>query len=421
MGKFEQQLNNEMEKRGLIQSKETASAIQGDSQKKPIFSLVAFLKGLLVGALLFGGLVIWAWINAPKTSADLLEKIPSKTTIVDTSFEEPLDVRDVQPVLSMPPVDVPAEDIPPVTTIPNTPPKEEVTESSEETKVESSSLPSPTKNLPAANKAGLIPAPVEGLHQNTAVGVLPVIRAADGLTSFEVYKRPFDKAQTKPKLSIIITDVGLSNSLAENLIANFEAGITLAFSPYADNLKSLMDKAREGGHETWMMLPLETKDYPLTDPGPHALLMNASVERNTERLASVLAGAQGYVGLVAQKNHVFKASDADTKPSIEQIFKRGLAVFDSETTANSFVQELAYKNDYPIAKNNFWLDDDLSPLAFNQKLRQMKEFGEANGSVTLMLRPYPASLKALQKFLNSAAASDFVLAPASAQVKYGEQ
>jgi polysaccharide deacetylase 2 family uncharacterized protein YibQ len=165
------------------------------------------------------------------------------------------------------------------------------------------------------------------------------------------------------------------------------------------------------------MLPLQTKDYPLVDSGPFTLLTGAQLEKNNDRLQQLLSNAKGQVGFIPNKDHVFKTEDVNVNPAIKKLLKKGFAILDSNTSGRSFVSDLAYKNDYPYGQNNFWLDDDLSPLGLNQRIRQMMDLAEATGSATMMLRPYPASIKALQKFLNSAAAEKFQLAPASAVLK----
>jgi polysaccharide deacetylase 2 family uncharacterized protein YibQ len=240
------------------------------------------------------------------------------------------------------------------------------------------------------------------------------------VTPFDAYKRPFKPQEGKIKLSVVITDVGLSQEATTKIINNFPPDVTLAFSPYGTSVKILVDQARESGHEAWMVLPMETSKYPLDDPGPSTLLLNASVAQNQQRLTSVLASANGYVGFVAQKNHAFRAEDSMTNPSISEIFDRGLAIADSNTNVSSFVARTAARNNYPHVKNNFWLDDNLTPLALNQKIRQLIEYGQIHNKAVIMMNPYPASLNALQKFLNSAAAQDFQLAPLSAQVTYGQ-
>lgn len=424
MSDFGQHLSNEIEKRSHTDSSDSFPDIDSDRRKKrrSLFSFSAFFKGLIVCSLFTLALISWAWFKSDQTTQAMIDKMASKTAIVnrDASIYR---LGDAQPVLRMPSgnssVTLPEKEAVEL-------PKTELSETENKEDIDLTLTEEPPKVTPVAateqpqNGGGLVAAPVPGLYEAAVSGLLPVIRKEDNLTPFQAYKRPFEKKSDKPLLSIVFFNVGLSQKVTRETIENFPAEVSFSFSPYARDLKLLSDEARADGHEVWLTLPLETKNYPLNDPGPSTLFVNASVEQNSNRLSSLLASTQGYAGFISQKEHVFKREDARVNPSVEEIFKRGLAIVDSNPSLYSFVGDVAARNDYPHAKNNFWLDDDLSPLALNKKIRKMIEYGESGGNVVVMLRPYPASIKALQKFLNSAAADTFQLAPVSAQVTYGE-
>jgi hypothetical protein len=409
MSEFQQQLDDEIEKRESEADKSgteknsPSKAPKSEKTGSKNFSGSSFLKGLAVCFLFLLALVGWALFKADDTKAGLQSKLASKTAVVTQADSSVIRMGDAQPVLRMQPVKnkqpEPAEQQP-------RPPVESEQDDALLSQYD--------------GKAGLVPAPVPGLYENIPEGLAPKPRAEDGLTPFEAYKRPFDKNTQKPIVSFVVTDLGISRSVTEDVIDKFPPEISLSFSPYARDLKLLTDVARKAGHEVWLMLPLETRNYPLNDPGPSTLLVNASVEQNQRRLSSVLTSTQGYAGFVSEKDHVFRQEDADVNPNIKEIFDRGLAVLDSNTSVSSFVGGYAAQKDYPHTKNQFWLDEDLTPIAMNQQLRKMMEYAKGNGSVVMMLRPYPASLKAVQKFLQSDAAKEFQIAPVSAQVRYGE-
>lgn len=399
MSGFQDQLDEEIEKRGLS-PKEDPPEEPVSENKKSLFSLTSFVKGLALCTLFFFGLIGWAWFKADDTQKVMDNKLASKTAVVKQSDSNTFHLSDAQPVLKMPPVEAENEVI------------------SDEPAVASA------EDNELLNKfdgsGALVSAPVPGLYESTGAGLLPTPRKDDGLTPFEAYKRPFKKNNEQPVISIVITDLGISRSKTEKIIEDMPADITLAFSPYARNLKLLTDVARKAGHEVWLTLPMETKNYPINDPGPSTLLVNASVEQNKSRLTSTLAATQGYAGFVSEKNHVFRSEDSEVNPSVKEIFSRGLAVLDSNTSVSSFVGGIASKNDYPHAKNNFWLDDDMTPIALNQQIRRMMEYAQGADHVIVMLHPYPASLKTIKKFLDSEASKNYQIAPVSAQVVYGE-
>ena len=379
MADFQKQLDEELEKRGLRDDEDNPPI------KRAKFSFKTFLIGLFFSVFILGGLIGWAKITSNSTQNSVLKRLPSKTAIVTVIESDVYRMGESQPTLSMP------SDTPVVTPEKITP-EIEVRENADKHSREDHAITAMIEDNTTS--------------QDSSAGTSP----------FKVYRKSFTKS-SKPSLSIIITDLGLSTKRTEAIIKNLPEGISIALSPYSENLDLLTTTARKSGHETWLMLPMETKDYPLSDSGPLTLLTGARVEQNNDRIEQLTLNAQGHVGFIPNKDHVFKTEDSNINPAIKTLLKKGFAILDSNTSRRSFVSDLAYKNDYPYGQNNFWLDDDLNPIALNQRLRQMMELSEATGSATIMLRPYPASIKALQKFLNSAAANKFQLAPASALLK----
>ena len=402
---FQQQLDNEIERRGLNKSDGSENPT---TPKKSNFSFSAFFKGIVICSLFMGGLVGWAFLKANETQEYIIATLPSKTAVIVTESGQKQTTADVKPTIRMPedarevePVEaIPPQNVAKTTIIEETP--EEIT---------------PLEDI-EENAQGMVPAPVPGLYENKTYGQLPKQREKDGLTSFKAYKRPFVKSADKPVISIVITNLGLSSRTTDGIIKNFPADISLAFSPYTNAINSTIKEARDDGHEAWLMLPIETKNYPLDDPGPNTILSNASVRQNKDRLYKSLGDTGGIVGVIPFKNHIFIREDANINLAIKDLFSRGLAFLDSRTSVQTFVQNLAEKEGYIYGRNNFWLDENITPLAMNQMLRKTMDHAKANGSAILMLRPYPASIKTLQKFLNSNVANEFQLAPASAVVSY---
>jgi len=119
--------------------------------------------------------------------------------------------------------------------------------------------------------AGLLqPHPDPGLIENNPVGPLP-ITGSDGRMPWRVYSRPSNPIETRPRISIIITGLGINKKSTEAAL-KMSGDISLAFVPYAHGLADWINKARELGHETLLTLPMEPSNFPKSDPGPLALM-----------------------------------------------------------------------------------------------------------------------------------------------------
>lgn len=150
---------------------------------------------------------------------------------------------------------------------------------------------------PAAAPDRPIPPPDPALLEASRQGALPRV-GSDGRTSIRTYARAFDRADTRPRVAVVVAGIGLSASQTEEALRRLPPAVGLALNPYAPRLEAVAERARERGMETLISLPMEPTGYPLNDPGPKALLTGLSMAENWERLDWALTRAQGYVGVL---------------------------------------------------------------------------------------------------------------------------
>src|SRR5205807_2411226 len=119
-------------------------------------------------------------------------------------------------------------------------------------------------------------------------GMLPIV-ARDGRQAWQVYARPFDGADRRPRIAVVMSELGLAGLVTESAIRELPPAVTLVFSPYARQrpIATWVEQARAAGHETLLGVPMEPLDFPRQDPGPHTLLTTLDAARNTERLESL--------------------------------------------------------------------------------------------------------------------------------------
>lgn len=129
-------------------------------------------------------------------------------------------------------------------------------------------------------------------------GPLPRIGAA-GRSSIRAYGRPFDRADPRPRIGLIVGGLGINAAVAEEALRRLPPGVTLAFSPYLPpSAIRLTDATRARGHELLLALPLEPTSYPLNNPGDRALLTGITPAENSDRLEWALSRFAGFVGAI---------------------------------------------------------------------------------------------------------------------------
>lgn len=258
---------------------------------------------------------------------------------------------------------------------------------------------------PTAKPKPLGAVPAEGMTRPSGFGPLPVI-ASDGRQSWQVYARPFEsKDNTKPRLAVVVTGLGLDREATDAAIDRLPPEITLAFSPYAASLDTWVKKARDSGHEVLLALPVEESGYPARDPGPWGLTTSARPEDNADRLLRILARTAGYVGVLAQDGPFTKSQQLP--PILAMLKERGLLFVGNGAAADSKP---------PMVALGGTVDSDVFRDAVESKQKSLAAQVRAKGSQAVLFSPRPASLEAMAPWLASLAAEGIVLAPVSALV-----
>lgn len=328
----------------------------------------AFRDGLIGGAVLFALLSGWMAMRSTDTAWKLQEFLPSKSATIEEKQEKP--AAEAQPGL------------------------EEV------------------RKLNA-----LPPAPIVGLAENFEGRQLPIIRIEDDMTSFQAYKKPFAPVAGRPMVSIVVIDFGLSDMLSKSILDNMPPEISLGLSPYSDAPSKWGSAARAYGHEFWIGLPMQTREYGVDDSGPSTLLVNANEDENRKRLFTILSEASGYAGVIAQKDHEFPPAGSVSEPIYKQIFGRGLAIAESNPDTAAFGLSAAMQDGYPYVQNTMWLDADLRPDAVERSLQQLERLAQQNGKAVAFLHPYPAVMNKVQDWIKTADDKGIQIAPLSAMVQ----
>lgn len=258
-------------------------------------------------------------------------------------------------------------------------------------------------------------APDPALVQQGPSGPLPVI-APDGRQAWQVYARPFDETEKRPRIALIVGDLGLSAAATTAAIQRLPAPVTLAFAPYAHNLNDWIAQARAAGHEVMLQLPMEPLDYPTSDPGPQALLTSLDAAGNLQRLEWVLSRVAGYVGVTNYMGSKFTTSPDNLRPVLTALKGRGLLFLDSRSSQRSVAAKLAKELGMPVAVNNRFVDNEASRAAIDARLDELERIAKATGIAVGIGYPYPVTIERIGAWAQGLPGRGLALAPVSAVV-----
>jgi polysaccharide deacetylase 2 family uncharacterized protein YibQ len=224
-------------------------------------------------------------------------------------------------------------------------------------------------------------------------------------------------AADKPKLAIVLDDLGPDRTAAERAIA-LPAPMTLAFLTYADGLPALTRRARAAGHELLAHVPMQPSG-PGADPGPKALSPDLPQGELTARLAWGLARVAGAVGINNHMGSGFTQDRVGMRRMLGELRRRGLLFLDSRTIAATVGAELAAELGVPAAERDVFLDNDRDPRAIRRQLDKAAALARAQGAAIAIGHPYDSTLRVLAARLPRLAGEGIALVPVSALVRGG--
>jgi len=264
-----------------------------------------------------------------------------------------------------------------------------------------------------AASAALPPVPDPALVKMGRNGPLPII-GADGRRPREVYARPFDVTDKRPRIALVIGGLGLSRSMTESAIRTLPAAVTVSFSPYAKDLQLMVNAARAAGHEVLLELPMEPFDYPHNDPGPYTLLTQSDPDENLDKLDWLLSRFTGYAGVVSDQGDRLLSALEDLKPVLTALNSRGLYFLDQGKAKRSMVGMVAHETSLVFGQALSTIDQRASRAGIDLRLLQLEEVAREKGAAIGMGDAFPVTIERIKAWAEHLEAKGVVLAPVSA-------
>lgn len=265
-----------------------------------------------------------------------------------------------------------------------------------------------------------IPVTLAGSRNDTLLergraGLLPKV-GADGIQPWQHYARPFPQDDKRPRIALVLTDFGISQSAAETAMARLPGTVTFAVPAGLKDAQALVDKARSNGHEVLIAVPMEPVGFPRNDPGPGTLLTTLNDEKNVERLETAMATATGYVGLTSVTGSVFTRKAENMRAVLQQVQRRGLVFVDAWLVPDSKATRLATELNLPRAVSDGLIDRVASAGGIDAQLKELERLATANGVAVGFAQPLPVTIERLAAWSATLRDRGIVLAPITAVV-----
>lgn len=220
---------------------------------------------------------------------------------------------------------------------------------------------------------------------------------------------PKIRAEGRPKIAIVIDDLGMDVKHTKQVI-DLPAGVTLAFLPYAPQVRSLAADGKAKGHDLIIHVPMEAMDASL-NIGPGGLKEGMSNADMTAAFDTMTASFDGYDGI---NNHMGSrlTQDKDKMDALMAVLKeKGLFFLDSKTVASSVAAQEAASHGVKYAERDVFLDHVETPDFVHKALSRVEDVARRDGSAIAIGHPKPDTIAALRAWLPTLEAKGFELVP----------
>lgn len=282
-------------------------------------------------------------------------------------------------------------------------------------------IPATPDGQPAAPPpAGRPAASEQRFTEPSRHGPLPKI-ALDGTRPADAFARPIGPPPPgakpdAPRIALVVSGLGVGGSVTADAMRKLPGTVTFAFAPYGSDLARQVARARDGGHEVMLQIPMEPIDYPDNDPGPHTLLTSIDAKDNLERLLWLMSRFQGYVGLVNFMGGRFTASEQSLAVVLREAAARGLLYLDDGSSRRSMANQIAGANNLAFAKADLVIDQVPTPSEVDRALGRLETAARSRGVAIGVAGPLPVSIERIAQWIKAAESRGIQFVPITAVV-----
>jgi hypothetical protein len=228
------------------------------------------------------------------------------------------------------------------------------------------------------------------------------------------------KGHGRPRLAIVIDDLGESLAKAEELAAILGTRGTWSVLPNCTYTEEIVDIAVRQGIEVLLHLPMEPLSYPEVDPGPGSLFVDMDSQTIRAVLKDDLRQVRGAVGVNNHMGSRFTEDEAGMRAVLSVLKERHLFFMDSLTNSGSLGRSLAEELGLPHISRDIFIDNEQRVEAIVYQLQKAERMARKAGRVVAIGHPYPETIEALRQW-SRGRRPDVVLCSLSSMVQQGSE
>jgi hypothetical protein len=206
------------------------------------------------------------------------------------------------------------------------------------------------------------------------------------------------KTGLRPKMAIVIDDLGGENHISKELL-HWNLPITFSILPFTPHSKTLALEAHQRGKEVILHLPMEPHGYPKTKPGEGALLYEMDEEKLLRQLSKDIEAIPYIKGVSNHMGSRLMENPEKLRIILSELKRRGLFFLDNRTTPQTVGLQTAQSIGLRAMERSLFLDHSPSPEEIKEKLERLIQLSLATGKAIGIGHPHPSTLQSIKEII----------------------
>jgi polysaccharide deacetylase 2 family uncharacterized protein YibQ len=211
-------------------------------------------------------------------------------------------------------------------------------------------------------------------------------------------KPPSPQASPRPKIAIVIDDLGGEDKISKELLL-FDVPVTFSILPFTPYSRVLATEAHLKGKEVILHLPMEPHGYPKVKPGKGALLEEMNEERLLQQLTRDIASVPNIKGVSNHMGSRLMEDPEKLKIIFSDLKQRGLFFLDSRTTPQSAGLRTARSVGLKALERTLFIDHSPEEDNIHEKLEHLIHSSLSTGMAIGIGHPHAATVRAIHEIV----------------------
>jgi hypothetical protein len=206
------------------------------------------------------------------------------------------------------------------------------------------------------------------------------------------------KIDLRPKVAIVIDDLGKENHISQELL-RWDLPLTLSVLPFTLHAKTIALEAHRRGKEVILHLPMEPQGYPKIQPGEGALFEEMDEERLLRQLSKDIEAIPYIKGVSNHMGSRLMEDPEKMRIILSELKKRELFFLDSRTTPQTVGLQTAKSLGLRAMERSLFLDHSPNEDDVRKQLERLIHLSLSTGKAIGIGHPHPSTIKSLKEMI----------------------